>query len=145
MKDLKVDIEKLTKQRDQLEFLLQVHTATCSIMNRPIPSQRLEDLLPEESLSAAPILWSPAFRCATGPTPTHWCTANSTTWARHAHSTYSAVINIGASNARFFPQCIGSVDTALNKRTSIFACPHANSAASTRVYLSVVYRHPIPQ
>merc|ERR1712226_1557806 len=46
VQELKSDIEKLTKQRDQLEFLLQVHNATCSLINDPLPSQiQLDDLL----------------------------------------------------------------------------------------------------
>ena len=48
--DLKSDIEKLTKQRDQLEFLLQVHNATCSLINDPLPSQRLDELLSAQSV-----------------------------------------------------------------------------------------------
>ncbi|XP_063724064.1 fos-related antigen 2-like isoform X2 [Symsagittifera roscoffensis] len=51
--DLRSDIEKLTKQRDQLEFLLQVHNATCSLINDPLPSQRLDELL-SQSLPAPP-------------------------------------------------------------------------------------------
>ena len=67
VKELKLDIEKLTKQRDQLEFLLQVHTATCSMINRPIPSQRLEDLLPEESISTAATSISASSTTVTAP------------------------------------------------------------------------------
>ena len=50
---MRSDIEKLTKQRDQLEFLLQVHNATCSLINDPLPSQRLDELL-SQSLPAPP-------------------------------------------------------------------------------------------
>ncbi|XP_075260718.1 uncharacterized protein LOC142352190 [Convolutriloba macropyga] len=58
VQELKNDIEKLTKQRDQLEFLLEVHIATCSLINHPLPSQRLDELLSQqqESKSAAVVV-----------------------------------------------------------------------------------------